>query len=131
VKSYGVWLEEFFAYLIIEMKNEPAGLGGDQFLQGLIVYNGILPQEKILSSSSPLHPTEIHGDKQIHRVASWTVIGITKQASTWSHQPRQNPTADPLKGSMNLDSPLKWKSRTITEPLRGPWINFLVACVAN
>jgi len=73
VKSYGVWLEESFAYLIVEMKNEPAGLGGDQFLQGLIVYNRILPREKIPPSSSPLHPTKVHGDKQMYRVVSWTV----------------------------------------------------------
>ena len=67
MKSYGVWLEEFFAYLIVEMKNEPAGLGGDQFLQGLIVYNRILPR---VEDTIFLIPTKVNGDKQMYRVAS-------------------------------------------------------------
>jgi len=49
-KPGGVWLEDLFAYLILEIKNEP-GLGGDPFLQGLIVYNKIVTQEKVRSIS--------------------------------------------------------------------------------
>lgn len=70
VKSYGVWLEEFFAYLIVEMKNEPAGLGGDQFLQGLIVYNRTLPR---VEDTVFLIPTKVNGDKQMYRVASQNI----------------------------------------------------------
>ena len=42
----GGWLEDFFTYLIVGIKEEP-GLGGDPFLQGLIAYNKIIAQEKV------------------------------------------------------------------------------------
>ena len=57
-KSDGVWLEEFFVYLIVEIKNE-SGLGGDPFLQGLVVYSKILAQEKVPSPSRLLHSTKV------------------------------------------------------------------------
>ena len=45
-KSCGVWLEDHFGYLIVTLKNEP-GLGGDPFLQGLLMYGKIITQEKV------------------------------------------------------------------------------------
>jgi hypothetical protein len=45
----GVWLTGCFAYLIVELKNEP-GLRGDPFLQGLITYGKIITQEEVLIS---------------------------------------------------------------------------------
>jgi len=58
IKSDGVWFEEFFAYLIVEVKNE-AGLGGDPFLQGLVVYSKIIAQEKVPSPSCLFHSTKM------------------------------------------------------------------------
>ena len=46
-KPDGVWMEGLFAYLIIEMKNEP-GLGGDPLLRGLVVYSKIVGHEEVL-----------------------------------------------------------------------------------
>ena len=40
-----VWVEEHFAYIIIEIKNE-SGSAGDPILQGLTVYSKILAQGK-------------------------------------------------------------------------------------
>jgi hypothetical protein len=58
-KADGVWLEDLFTYLIVEMKNEP-GLGGDPFLQGLVVYSKVLAQEKVQSPSRPFwHSTKV------------------------------------------------------------------------
>ena len=57
-KSSGVWLEEFFVYLIVEIKDEP-GLGGDPFLQGLVAYSKIIAQEKVPSPSRLLHSTKV------------------------------------------------------------------------
>ena len=45
-KSCGVWLEDHFGYLIVTLKNEP-GLGGDPFLQGLLMYSMIITQEEV------------------------------------------------------------------------------------
>ncbi|KAF9784366.1 hypothetical protein BJ322DRAFT_844770 [Thelephora terrestris] len=39
----GLWLEGPFAYMIFELKNEP-GLGGDPFLQSLVVYGNVVKQ---------------------------------------------------------------------------------------
>jgi len=50
VKPSGVWLEGFFVYMILEIKNEP-GLGGDPFLQNLAAYGKIVEQEQVLCSS--------------------------------------------------------------------------------
>ena len=51
-----IWLEGPFAYLIVEVKNEP-GLEGDLFLQDLVVYGKILAQDKVVSQvhSIPFH----------------------------------------------------------------------------
>ena len=57
-KPDGVWLEEPFTYMIVQVKNEP-GLGGDPFLQGLIVYSKTIAQEKVRSPSCPFHPTKM------------------------------------------------------------------------
>ena len=57
-KPDGVWLEEFFIYLIVEIKNEP-GLGGDPFLQGLVAYSKIIAQEKVPSPSLLLHSAKV------------------------------------------------------------------------
>ena len=59
-KSEGVWLQGHFAYLIVEVKNEP-GLGGDPFLQGAVVYTKILAQDKVRPCSCPfnLHHTQM------------------------------------------------------------------------
>ena len=57
-KPDGVWLQESFTYLIVEIKNEP-GLGGDPFLQGLVVYTKILAQEKVRSPLCPFHPAKM------------------------------------------------------------------------
>ena len=57
----GVWLESFFIYLVVEMKNEP-GLGGDPFLQGLIVYSKIIAQEEVLLPHT--RPTPLNCFKQ-------------------------------------------------------------------
>jgi hypothetical protein len=45
-KPGGVWFEGPYVYLIFELKNEP-GLGGDPFLQSLVVYNKIIKDEKV------------------------------------------------------------------------------------
>jgi len=42
-----IWLEEPFAYLIVELKNEP-GLAGDPFLQTLVSYGKLLVQDEVL-----------------------------------------------------------------------------------
>jgi hypothetical protein len=47
-KPHGVWLSGPFAYLILELKNEP-GLDGDPFLQGLVVYSKVVAQEAVRS----------------------------------------------------------------------------------
>ena len=47
----GVCLEGPFAYLIFELKNEP-GLGGDPFLQSLIVYGKNIEQKAVRHPSS-------------------------------------------------------------------------------
>lgn len=52
-KLDGVWFEGSFAYMILELKNEP-GLGGDPFLQGLTAYG------KIISTKVPF-PSPIGG----------------------------------------------------------------------
>ena len=54
--SDGGWLEEFFAYPIIDMKDEQ-GLGGDPFLRGLVVYGKALAHEKVRYFSYLLHST--------------------------------------------------------------------------
>ena len=41
-----IWLEEPFAYLIVELKNEP-GLAGDPFLQTLVSYGKLLVQDEV------------------------------------------------------------------------------------
>jgi len=46
-KPGGVWLEEPFAYVIVELKDEP-GLSGDPFLQGLVAYAKLTTQEEVL-----------------------------------------------------------------------------------
>jgi len=56
-KPDGVWLEDPFAYLILEMKNEP-GLGGDPFLQGIFVYSKVIGQEKVPSPLRRFHTTK-------------------------------------------------------------------------
>ena len=43
----GVWIEEHFAYVVVEIKNESES-AGDLILQGLAVYSKILAQDKVL-----------------------------------------------------------------------------------
>jgi hypothetical protein len=50
-KPDGVRFEGLFAYLIFQLKNEQ-GLGGDPFLQSLVVYSKIIGQKQV--SSIPL-----------------------------------------------------------------------------
>jgi hypothetical protein len=45
---HGVWIEEPFAYLTVELK-DGLGLGGEPFPQGLATYGKILAQEKVPS----------------------------------------------------------------------------------
>jgi len=52
-KPDGLWLEGRFPCLIFELKNEQ-GLGGDPFLQGLIVYGKIVAQEEVRLLLFPL-----------------------------------------------------------------------------
>jgi len=54
----GVWLEEFFVYLIVGIANEP-GLGGDPFLRGLVAYSKTLAQEKVPSPPRLLRSTKV------------------------------------------------------------------------
>ena len=62
VQPVGVWLVEYFAYLIVKLKN--VGLGGGPFLQGLVIHSKITAQEEVsfwivpLPNSFP--PTESH-----------------------------------------------------------------------
>jgi len=51
-QPYGIWLEEPFAYLIVELKNEP-GLGGDPFLQALVSYGKLLVQDEVFFGPRP------------------------------------------------------------------------------
>jgi len=46
-KPHAVELEDFSAYVIVELKNEP-GLSGDPSLQGLITYAKLITQPKVL-----------------------------------------------------------------------------------
>ena len=48
------WLEETFAYPIVEIKDD-LGFGGDPFLQSLIVYSKALTHEKVWSLSCQFH----------------------------------------------------------------------------
>ena len=50
-----IWLEEPFAYLILELKNEP-GLAGDPFLQTLISYGKLLVQDEVFFGPHPTTP---------------------------------------------------------------------------
>ena len=68
-KPGGVWHEDLFAYLIVGIKNEP-GLGGDPFLQSLIVYNKILAQQLVLPPSFSSHSADI---PPTVRPVLWTV----------------------------------------------------------
>jgi len=58
VRPGGVWLEDFFAYLVVETKNEQ-GLGRNPFIQGLIVYGKVVAQEKVISPSRPFGSAEV------------------------------------------------------------------------
>jgi len=49
-KPNAVWLEDFFAYVVVELKNEP-GLLGDPFLQGLLAK--LITQPEVLSRTPP------------------------------------------------------------------------------
>jgi hypothetical protein len=53
-KIDGAWTRGIFTYLIFELKNEQ-GLGGDPFLQGLVLYGKIVAQDKVCSTPFP-HP---------------------------------------------------------------------------
>ena len=53
-----VWLEGLFACLIVEMKNEP-GLGGDPFLQGLVVYSKFIAQDEVQSLLYQSHSAKL------------------------------------------------------------------------
>ena len=57
-KPGGVWLEDFFVFLVVKMENESA-LGGDPFLQSLIVYSKVISQEKAIPPSFPFGSTEV------------------------------------------------------------------------
>ena len=50
-----IWLQEPFAYLILELKNEP-GLAGDPFLQTLISYGKLLVQDEVFFGPHPTTP---------------------------------------------------------------------------
>ena len=60
VRPDAVLLEDDFPYLIIEIKNE-VGLGGDPFLQGLLLYSKFIAYEKVPppSRSSPYRFTNV------------------------------------------------------------------------
>jgi len=51
-KPGAVWLEGLFAYVVVELKNEP-GLAGDPILQSLITYAKLTAQEEVLFRTPP------------------------------------------------------------------------------
>ena len=59
-KPDGLWLQGPFAYIIVELKNEP-GLGGDPFLQSLVSYGKFTAQKEVLFVPPPNNfPPLIH-----------------------------------------------------------------------
>ena len=51
-KPSAVWLQGVFAYVVLELKNEP-GLSGDPFLQSLITYAKLTTQDEVLFRTLP------------------------------------------------------------------------------
>ena len=59
-KPDAIWLEECFAYVLLELKNEP-GLSGDPFLQCLIAYAKLTAQPEVFFQTLPNNfPPLIH-----------------------------------------------------------------------
>ncbi|KAF9644456.1 hypothetical protein BDM02DRAFT_947327 [Thelephora ganbajun] len=88
-KPDGVWLEGSFAYLIVELRNEP-GLEGDPFLQGLAVYSKIVTQPEYTpylgQSNVPAILLAIAGDCLVVSTAVFTdAMYADKLLLTWLH----------------------------------------------
>ena len=49
---HAIWLEKPFAYLMVELKNEP-GFAGDPFLQSLVSYGKLLVQDEVFFGPHP------------------------------------------------------------------------------
>ena len=76
----GVWLEDFFAYIIVELKNEP-GLAGDPFLQALIAYGKLIAEDEVLSG-----PTQRLRSTDSYRSTPHTSIGPFYLPFFWPSQ---------------------------------------------
>ncbi|KAF9648791.1 hypothetical protein BDM02DRAFT_3114786 [Thelephora ganbajun] len=74
-KQDGIWFKGPFGYLIAELKNEP-GLGGDPFLQGLVVYAKIITKNEYASylgqSNMPIILLAIAGNRLVVSTAVFT-----------------------------------------------------------
>ncbi|KAF9793479.1 hypothetical protein BJ322DRAFT_132244 [Thelephora terrestris] len=69
----GLWLEGPFAYMIFELKNEP-GLGGDPFLQSLVVYGNAVKQivNHLSRSNFPVVLLSMAGNNLVVSTAIYT-----------------------------------------------------------
>lgn len=79
---YVVWLEGFFAYLVVEVKNE-WGLGGDPSLQGSTVCRKVPVQEKV---RGPLLP-HVKDTKKIKKRFALPHVHFTLLRRLKQHRP--------------------------------------------